>query len=76
VREIVNNADTINGRVQPEVWKRSTSNLPNADSEPILEIEMASANYCQVTGGLSRQGGKEKGENRKKAEIVPLQFEL
>ena len=31
-----------------------------SDSEPILEIEMASANYCQVTGGLSRQGKKEK----------------
>jgi hypothetical protein len=55
--------------------KRSTSSLPNADSEPILEIETASANYCQVTGDCLGKEGKRKtpkGKNRKKAEIVPL----
>jgi hypothetical protein len=55
--------------------KRSTSSLPNADSEPILEIETASANYCQVTGDCLGKEGKRKtpkGEYRKKAEIVPL----
>ena len=37
-----------------------------SDSEPILEIEIASANYCQVTGGLSRHGRKEKDPQRGK----------
>lgn len=47
-----------------------------SDSEPILEIEIASANYCQVTGGTvsarKERERRQKGGNRKEAEIVPL----
>ena len=46
-----------------------------SDSEPLLEIEMASANHCQVRGTVSARNERErprKRENGKKAEIVPL----
>ena len=40
-----------------------------SDSEPMLEIEMASANYCQVTGTVSaRKEGErpQKGKTERK----------